>query len=974
MRKLELTAYDILKQTYVEDISSEAYLLSHKKTGARVIVFSNDDDNKAFYIGFRTPPEDETGVPHIIEHSVLCGSRKYPVKEPFVELCKGSLNTFLNAMTYPDKTIYPLASYNDKDFKNLMDVYVDAVFYPSILEKKEIFEQEGWHYALSSKAEDITISGVVYNEMKGAFSSAYEILQREIYAALFPDNAYSKDSGGNPKDIPSLTYEQFIEFYRKYYHPSNAFIYLYGNMDVEERLDYLDKEYLSHFEKRDVDSSIIEQRGFDKVRDVRCTYPITEEEHLEDNTFLSYNKVVGGALDPKLYQAFDVLDYALVSAPGAPIRQALIDAGIGQDVYGSYDSGILQPVFSIVAKNANPEDKERFVQIVEEKLREVVKEGINKNSLLAGINSTEFRFREADYGQLPKGLVYGVQCLDSWMFDDDAPWLHVECLDTFHELREEIDHGYFEGLVEKYLLNNTHGAVVMVEPVREAGKDEKELAHKLAVMKENLSEIEISELVENTQHLLEYQELPSTEEEMKTLPMLTRDDLKKESLPLQNEELSLDGVPVVLHDLDASGIDYFTFYFEAKDVSKDEIPYLGILRSILSYVDTKKYGFMEYSNEVNIYTGGITPSLNVYPDVSNPGEVIVKFEVRTKVLHENFAKAMELIIDMLLTSDLDQTKRIMEIISETKSRLQISLSSAGHSVAAMRALSYTSKYAYYNDLNHGIEFYRAVCKMDEQIKTEPEKVTRKLKEMAQKVIARNRLLISFTGKKEFYQENEGLLKDLVNKLPGESLIGERDFTLNPVSKEGFTDASMIQYVARVGNFYKKGFEYTGCLKVLKMILSYEYLWLNVRVKGGAYGCMSAFLRTGESYFVSYRDPNLEKTMRIYEGIPQYLREFDVDDAEMTKYIIGTFGNLDTPLTPEGKGLRSMAAYLEGVTYEQIQKERDEILNTTVEQIRALAPMIEAILSDDMLCVIGNENAIKAEKEMFTKVKGLLDTE
>ena len=502
MAKLNLAAYEIVEERPIEDIASYGYILRHKKSGARVCVIANDDDNKVFSIGFRTPPEDETGVPHIIEHTTLCGSDKFPVKDPFMELAKGSLNTFLNAMTYPEKTLYPIASYNDQDFKNLMDVYLDAVFHPNITKYQEIFMQEGWHYELESEDAPLIINGVVYNEMKGAYSSPDEVLETAIEAALFPDNTYSKNSGGNPDHIPELTYEAYLEFYHKYYHPCNSYIYLYGDMDVEERLDWMDRNYLSQFGPAEIDSSIEKQKPFDEIRYVETEYPITDDDPEEDNTYLSYNKVMADVLDRELYQAFSVLDYVLVSAPGAPVRQALIDAGIGQDVYGSFEDGMLQPFFSIVAKNANKEDQERFVSIIEETLQKLVKEGLNQDALLAGINSTEFRFREADYGQFPKGLLYGLQCMESWLFDDTKPFIHLECLDTLQFLREQMNTGYFENLIQKYLLDNTHGAVVAVVPKKGLNKVREEaLAEKLAAYKATLSPQEIKKLVEQTHHL-----------------------------------------------------------------------------------------------------------------------------------------------------------------------------------------------------------------------------------------------------------------------------------------------------------------------------------------------------------------------------------------------------------------------------------------------------------------------------------------
>lgn len=971
MAKLNLAAYEIVEERPIEDIASYGYILRHKKSGARVCVIANDDDNKVFSIGFRTPPEDETGVPHIIEHTTLCGSDKFPVKDPFMELAKGSLNTFLNAMTYPEKTLYPIASYNDQDFKNLMDVYLDAVFHPNITKYQEIFMQEGWHYELESEDAPLIINGVVYNEMKGAYSSPDEVLETAIEAALFPDNTYSKNSGGNPDHIPELTYEAYLEFYHKYYHPCNSYIYLYGDMDVEERLDWMDRNYLSQFGPAEIDSSIEKQKPFDEIRYVETEYPITDDDPEENNTYLSYNKVVADVLDRELYQAFSVLDYVLVSAPGAPVRQALIDAGIGQDVYGSFEDGMLQPFFSIVAKNANKEEQERFVTIIEETLRKLVKEGLNQDALLAGINSTEFRFREADYGQFPKGLLYGLQCMESWLFDDKKPFIHLECLDTLQFLREQMNTGYFEKLIQKYLLDNTHGAVVTVVPKKGLNKvREDALAEKLAAYKATLSPEEIKKLVEQTHHLHQYQEEPSADEDLRKIPMLGRKDMRKEAMLFHNEEMKAGNIPVVMHEIATNGIDYMTLMFECGDIPQEDIPYLGLLKSLLGYVNTSNYGYADLANAINIYTGGISSGISVYPDLQKTGSVCVKYEVRVKVLENNLKDAMALVDEILTTSDLEDIKRLGEIIAQVKSRLQVNLSSSGNVVAAMRALSYQSRYAFYQDATLGIAYYKLIQKLDEQMKTNPKQVVDKLKALAAKVLVQNRLLVSFTGTKAAYEKAQPLFVQYFGRLPEGTQAGDMATIRLSKKNEGFTDASQIQYVARGGNFKNHGYTYRGTLKILKMILSYEYLWINIRVKGGAYGCMSSFLRTGESYFVSYRDPNLGKTNEIYEKIPEFVKNFEPDERDMTKYIIGTFGSLDTPMNPEAKGSRSMSAYLQHIAYEDIQKERDDILNATPEDIRELADVIAAILEDDCFCVVGNENAIRAESGLFMSIQNL----
>lgn len=968
----DLAEYEILDEHRVEDVQSDGFILRHKKSGARIAILSNNDDNKVFYIGFRTPPEDETGVPHIIEHTTLCGSKKFPVKDPFIELAKGSLNTFLNAMTYPDKTVYPVASCNDQDFKNLMDVYLDAVFNPNITKYEEIFKQEGWHYELTGKDDELKINGVVYNEMKGAYSSPDEVLSSQIYRSLFPDNTYSKDSGGNPEYIPKLTYEAYLDFYHKYYHPSNSYIYLYGDMDVVERLEWLDKEYLSLYDYKKVNSEINKQPAFDEIKNVEAQYSITMDDSQENKTYLSYNRVVGDTLDEMLYQAFDVLDYALVSSPGAPVKQALIDAGIGDDVYGSYDAGILQPVFSFVAKNANASQADEFESIIENTLKEVVKTGINKEALLAGINSSEFKFREADFGQFPKGLLFGLNCLDSWLFDDMKPFIHLECLGTFAKLRKAVDTDYFEKLIQEYLLDNTHGSSVTVKPERGLGNEREEaLAKELSDYKASLSDEEIKKLIEDTEHLKKYQEEPSSDEDLRKLPMLTRADMKKNAMPFSNIEDELLDVKVVRHDIESNGIDYISFLFDAGDFAQSELGYLGFFTNALGLVSTEKYSYTDLANATNIYTGGISTGTASHPDIKDRNNFVFKFEVKLKVLEKNLDKALELMEQMLLTLDFTDTKRLGELVAQIKARLQANLSSSGHLVAAMRSMSSFSRYALYQDELKGVAFYRSICRIEKELSESPKSVSDKLAAIARKLFARNRMLISFTGNNEAYGNAKPSLEKVIAGFDKMSAVGNQAEVHFNTAKEAFIDASQIQYVAKTGDFICEGYEYTGALRLLRIILSYDYLWINVRVKGGAYGCMNTFLRSGESYFVSYRDPNLSDTLDVYDRIPEYIKSFSPDERDMTKYIIGTFSALDTPMNPEAKGSRSLSAYLEGITYEQIQKERNEILNAQPEDIRRLADLVEAVLKKDSICVIGNENMIKESAGLFENVEKLI---
>ena len=963
----KIPQYELLKSERLEDIRTDGCLLRHKKSGARVLVLSNEDENKVFNIAFRTTPDDNTGVAHILEHSVLCGSRLFPSKDPFVELVKGSLNTFLNAMTYPDKTMYPLASCNDKDFCNLMHVYLDAVFYPNIYKEEEIFRQEGWSFQLEKPEDELTYNGVVYNEMKGAYSSPEEVLEREIMRSLLPDTTYGADSGGDPVSIPDLTYEAFLDFHRRYYHPSNSYLYLYGNMDMEERLNWIDREYLSHFDACPVDSGIRLQEPFDAPRTVCCRYPVSESDDTKESTYLTYNAVIGSSLDVDLTNAFAVLDYALLSAPGAALKQELLDAGIGKDIMSSYESGIRQPFFSIIAKNAEKEDLERFCSVIRTTLAQIAEQGIDRGALLAGINLMEFKAREADYGSYPKGLMYGLDVFDSWLYDENMPFDYLK-LDVYDRLKAHVEDGYFERLIRSCLLDNPHVTYLVSEP--EPGltaKTDRAVKEKLQRIRASLSGDEVQELVRKTKALRSFQETPSGEEELAKIPMLGREDIGRTAAPFQNTLLHWGETPVLHHDVFTNGIAYLDLLFDISRVSRGEIAYLGILKAVLGMVDTEHYGYQELNNEINGNTGGITAGLSVYPVLNRDNEIRAFAGMRMRVLYDRLAYGVQMTEEILLRTKLEDDKRLYEILARLKSRLSMQLPASGHSTAAGRALSYFSQINAFNDAIGGITFLRLVEELEEHFDEKKEELKAQLRLLMQKLFCREGLFVSLTADAEGLSLLREPLEHLKEQLP-QAQLPVQDNALGMEKKnEGFMTPGQVQYVARAGNFRKAGFAYTGLLRIMKVMMSYDYLWTNIRVKGGAYGCMSSFGRTGDAYFVSYRDPNLRATNEVYERVPQYLEQFEADEREMTKYIIGTISELDTPLTPFAKGLRSLNAYFSGVSYEDVQRERDEILQAKPQQIRALAPLVRAVLSEQALCVIGNEEKIQEEKDMFASV-------
>lgn len=971
------SSYEFLFEEKLEDVNGIGKLLMHKKTGARVAIIANDDNNKVFSIGFRTPPADSTGVAHIIEHSVLCGSKNFPAKDPFVELAKGSLNTFLNAMTYPDKTVYPVASINEQDFKNLMHVYMDAVLYPNIYQKREIFEQEGWHYELEDEKAELKLNGVVYNEMKGAFSSPESMLYRMIQNSLFPDTAYGVESGGDPEFIPELSYEKFIEFHKTYYHPSNSYIYLYGDMDFEERLNWLDKEYLNQYDRLQVASEVKLQKGFQTMKEVEAYYSLSEDESDGDNTYISFNTVVGNALNKELGLTFQILDYVLLQAPGAPIRQALLDASIGRDILGGYEDELLQPTFTIIAKNSEADKKEQMLGIVRDVLTRLAAEGLDEKSLRAAINFYEFKYREADYGQFPKGLLYGLRAMSSWLHDDKKPFLHLKDSAGYTFLKDKIGTGYYEKCIRDYLLNNMHSSVVLLKPRLGLNNEKEErLRNKLNSFKATLSGEELKQIADKTKQLRLYQETPSTREELESIPLLTRADIDKKIRPLYNEELRLDGIKVIRHNIYTNKIAYLRLLFSVKEVPKELLPYASLLSFVLGYTDTEHYSFLDLSNEIHIHTGGIFTNVISF-SMKGSESFCPVFEINTKVLYDKLSEAFRLIDEMLQSTKFEDTKRLKEIIDEIKSKLQMHFNSSGHTAAVDRAMSYYSVHGLFKETTTGIAFYKFIEELAGNFTEKAATVIAKLKELMQMIFTKNNLLISITADEEGYKRFEEKLPAFNSRLKNtaDSRLYEAYDTsaLKPVClNEGFKTAMQVQYVARTGNFMKAGYQYTGALKVLKTILSYDYLWINVRVKGGAYGCMCGFSGVdGDAYFTSYRDPNLRETNQIYEKITDYVQNFTADERDITKYIIGTFSTLDAPLTPQTTGKRSFSMYMAGITEADLQKERDEVLNVTIEDIRALHQLVKAILDAGNICVIGNESRITQNKDMFKEIKSLM---
>lgn len=961
----EYHGFKFIEEKEIKDINSKVRVFYHEKSGAKLLNLENDDDNKVFAIGFRTPPSDSTGVPHIMEHSVLCGSRKFPIKDPFVELAKGSLNTFLNAMTFSDKTIYPVASRNEKDFFNLMDVYLDAVFYPNIYKHPEILMQEGWHYELDSKEDEITYKGVVYNEMKGAFSSPEDILFRKIQETLFPDTTYGVESGGDPEVIPELTQEQFLDFHKKFYHPSNSYIYLYGNGDLDKELKFINDEYLNNFEKIDVDSKIEVQSPFGGIKEFTYEYPVAEGDEGNDKSFFSLNFVLENST-PETSLAFEILEYLLLETPAAPLKKALIQSGIGKDVYGYFDSGILQPVFSIVVKNAHESKKEEFRSIVFNTLKDLVSNGIDKNLIEACINIKEFKLREMDTRTYPKGLIYYTKAMDSWLYDKE-PYIYLEYENALKEVKKALTSKYFEELIEKHLINTKHGSLLVLNPkagLAEA-KDE-ELRKKLSEYKASLSDKELEELVNETKALKERQMSGEKKEDLEKIPLLSLEDIDKKAEEFSLEEKSIEDNKVLFQPMFTNKIAYIKLIFDTKTIKEELIPYLSLLAGVLGKIDTDKYTYGDLSNEVNIYTGGISYAPVTFVQNNTKDEFKPKFVVKSKAIVDKVPKLFEIIEEILLNTKFDKN-RLKEIIREMKSRLDMAMFDSGHIVAVNRLLSYFSNISQYEEKISGLEFYKFIEDIEENFDSKYEEIIENLKEVQKTVFNRNNLILNFAVEEENYEKVEESLKKFIGKLNNETLkTYEYDFKCNK-KNEGLLTQGNVQYVMKGYNYKDLGYSYKGSMQVLKVIESLDYLWNNIRVIGGAYGAFASFGRSGNMFFGSYRDPNIKESLNVYDKAYEYLRNFDADSREMTKYIIGTISSLDTPLTPSLKSERAISYYLSNITKEDIQKERDEVLSCTKEDIREFANMIKDCMDQNYICVLGNSIKIKENKELFNEL-------
>lgn len=955
------------KEEFVEEIDGLARIFTHEQTGAKCMYISADDSNKVFSISFRTPPTDSTGVAHILEHSVLCGSKKYPVREPFVELVKGSLNTFLNAMTYPDKTMYPVASTNAQDFMNLMDVYLDAVFYPNIYNNPHTFSQEGWRYHIENKEDAIVYNGVVYSEMKGCFSNPEEVLESKIFESLYPDTCYGFESGGDPEAIPDLTNEEFLNFHKKYYHPGNSYIYFYGDGDVEAHLQYLDDHYLKDFTKAEIHSEIKTQKAFDQPAVMVSSYGISKEDSLENKAYMALSYVLGEDLTYEDALAFDILSHILLNSNSSPLKEALLELKIAEDVNYNYSSSLKQPYFSIVLKNVNEEKSDLFVKTVKDVLENLVKNGLDPLSVEAGINIHEFSHIEGEYGSYPKGLIYGIEIMDNWLYEKE-PLDYLRYKPVFKKIKENWKKGYFEKLIVRLLIENTHQSLVTIIPDNELQeKTEKALAKKLADYKNSLSEEGITGLVNETQSLIEKQNTEDSAEDLQKIPKLSLNEIDKKSTEYpMSVEKALD-TTLLFHEGFTGGISYMKLYFDYHVLPQEDLKYLSLMCKLLGNLSTEEKDFRRLSQEIEINTGGLSHGIDSYDSLKNLGEYESRCYVKGKAILEKIPSLVELMIEVLTKTKFNEKSLIHDMIKEIKTGKETQFLTAGHVVSVQRMQSYYSQSARLFEEFGGIEFYKFITDLDENFEKRFEGLQEKLTEITKKVFLESKPIISITGDRKIKEKTLEVLKPYIDSLkkPDEN---KKIYTFKTeVLNEGFLTSGKVQYVSQGYNIRALGYEYHGSLLVLKSLLAKDYLWNKVRVQGGAYGAFFSVSRTGELYLGSYRDPKLKKTLEAYALVPDYLKNLELSQRELEKYIIGTISGKDIPLSTQIKGEVADNLYFAGLTNEAIQKERDEILGTTLKELKSYAKMITEVLNKNIICVLGSEETITENKELFKQI-------
>jgi len=956
--------FNLKEKKFVKEVNADCYYFEHIKSGARLLKIAADDPNKTFSISFKTVPESDAGTPHIFEHAVLIGSKNFPVKSPFDVLSKGSLNTFLNAMTGKFITIYPIASMNDKDFFNLMHVYLDAVFNPLIYDEPRIFKQEGWHHELTHVDSPAVYKGVVFNEMKGVFSSPSRELSYQTYKHLLPNNPHNYSSGGYPSEIPTLKRETFLNYHKKYYHPSNSYIYLYGDANLDKELEFINVEYLSKYNRSDALGFFPLHKPFEEIKKVTTYYAVAEDAKTEDQTYLSLNYVSGLNIDQKLVFALQILEDVLVDNESAPIRLALQKAEIGKEVNASVDD-YKQIVFKIIVQNANVEDADKYYTLVTDKLKEIVKNGVDKDAVEGTLNRIEFNLREGDDAQ--KGLTYNFQSLNSWYFADN-PFPSLEYEKPLAELKKGINEGYLEEVIQKYFIDNNHVLLLTMQPKPGLEKEnDVKIAKELEAFKSKLSDADKTLLVKETNELIEYQKREDTEEALATIPLLDLKDINRDVEWYDVNETNVNGVSVIHHETFTNSVVYNRLNFDLQVLPVEMIPYASLLTEVMSSLSTENYTYGDLDNALNKHTGGFNTSLTSYLKDLNDKNLIPKFVVSAKAMNNKVDKMFDLIDEIVNKTKFADKDRLKAVLTRHQSRLDSRLKRDGLGYARTRMQSYYSNQGMFNELRSGLDYYWFITNLVDNYDEKADEIISNLSKISSILFTKENLIVGATCGKDDFENYLSETKEFINTLPSKKAETKKWVFNHEKKNEGLLSASKVQYVVKGYDYKKLGYEWSGKMRVLNQILSREYVVKQVRVIGGAYGGWTVFSPTGYAYWGSYRDPNLSKTLKNYDASPKFLEDFTADEKTMTRFIIGTIARLDRPLTPSDQGGLAFRRYIQGTTKNYVQQERDAVLSATVEDVKQYKKMVTEILAQNNYCVYGNEEKLKSEEQLFKKL-------
>jgi presequence protease len=953
--------FRLTEKRFVKEVNADCYYFEHVKSGAKLIKIAAADPNKTFSIAFKTFPESDNGCPHIMEHSVLNGSRNFPVKSPFDVLEKGSLNTFINAFTSKDFTMYPVASMNEKDYFNLMHVYLDAVFNPLIYTDGRILKQEGWHHELTDRDSAIVYKGVVYNEMKGSFSNPTRELWYQVFKNLFPDNGYGFESGGYPSAIPTLTQEAFIDYHKKYYHPGNSFIFLYGDGDLDKELDFIDRMYLSRYDRPVSPVTINDQKPFPEMKELTADYPVMEGASTADQAYLSLNFVTGHGTDQALSMSLDILCDVLVNQESAPVRLALQKAGIGQDVSASM-SNFYQNVVQIVVQNANPGDADKFREIVLSTLREEADKGLDRKSVESVINRNEFLLREGNDAQ--KGLTEINRSLPGCLFAGD-PFLGLEYEKPLAEVKKALTSRYLEPIILDQFVNNPHSLLLTLVP--KPGMENEiaeQTAAELKAYKKSLDEASLSSLVKENEELIEYQKREDTPEALATIPMLDLADISRDATWYSLEEKKANGIPVLFHEEFSNDVVYADLYFDLRVLPEELIPYASLLSNVIGLLNTENNTYGDLDKELSIHTGGIYTSLTSFLENLDDSKMAPKFRVSGKAMNNKTFKLFQLTAEILFRTAYSDPDRLKTVITRHQSQLDASIRRNGMQYANTRLYSYFSNQGMFTETTSGMSYYWFVTELTKDLEKNIAVIAEKLAKTASILFTQGNLVVSSTCSGNDLVPVMHGVESIIKLMPeGNAGLNNWSFRLEK-KNEGIQTASKVQYVVEGYNYKKLGYAWNGKLRVLSQVLSTDWLQQQIRVIGGAYGGFSSFSPSGMATFNSYRDPNLKETLDNYSGTVDYLRKFDSDNKTMTRYIIGTIASVDRPLTTSQKGDQAVTMYFNKRTRKELQQDREAVLGTSAADIRGFSDLVRDVIAQRALCVYGNSEKISANKDLF----------